>query len=149
MSGLMLVQKDTVFSGENWSVAEHFSENAADTPYIDRFGVTLWVQHDLRGSIPSGGNILCKEPSVVVIRVSYSRQTKVTYLQHIPNYIIYNIYPITDHVTAKHFINSILKNQFIFCKLCCQTNYLYCRRLQCDIVIHCHQYLITNMSWHQ
>ena len=44
------------------------------------FAVALWVEHNLRSSIPSCGNIFREEASVVVVWISNPRQTKVAYL---------------------------------------------------------------------
>jgi len=41
-------------------------------------GISLGVEHDLRGPVPPGGNILREETSVVMLRVCYPGQTKVT-----------------------------------------------------------------------
>ena len=42
------------------------------------FGIALGVEHDLRGSVPTCGHILSQESCVVVVRVCYSRQAKIT-----------------------------------------------------------------------
>lgn len=41
----------------------------------------LGVEHDLRCSVPTGGYILCKETSVIMVRISHTSQTKITDLQ--------------------------------------------------------------------
>ena len=41
-------------------------------------GISLGVEHDLRGPVPPCGNILREETSVVMLRVCYPGQTKVT-----------------------------------------------------------------------
>ena len=41
-------------------------------------GISLGVEHDLRGPVPPCGNILREETSVVMLRVCYPGQTTVT-----------------------------------------------------------------------
>ena len=43
-------------------------------------GVALGVQHDLRGAIPAGRDILRQEAPVVVLRVGDTGQTEIAYL---------------------------------------------------------------------
>lgn len=48
---------------------------------LTRLGVALAVEHDLRCSIPSGGDILGEEAGVIVLGVGHSRQAKVADLE--------------------------------------------------------------------
>lgn len=41
----------------------------------------LWVEHDLRGTVPARGHVLCEEPSVIMVRVGYTREPKITDLE--------------------------------------------------------------------
>lgn len=41
----------------------------------------LGVQHDLRRSVPTGGDVLRQEAGVIVVRVSHAGQTKIADLQ--------------------------------------------------------------------
>lgn len=41
----------------------------------------LGVEHDFRGSVPTGGDILCEEPRVIVVGISHTSQTKIADLQ--------------------------------------------------------------------
>ena len=66
-----------MFAGEDGPVGEHLCQDAAHRPNIDGFGVALGVEHDLRGAVPAGGHVLRQEAGVVVLRVRYTRQTKV------------------------------------------------------------------------
>ena len=47
-----------VLAGEDWSVGDHLSQDTADCPDIDGLVVSLGVDHDLRRSVPAGGNVL-------------------------------------------------------------------------------------------
>lgn len=58
-----------------------------------RLRVTLWVQHNLWGPIPAGGNILCQESSVVVVRVSNPCKSKITNLCPTGNHV-YHLYSL-------------------------------------------------------
>ena len=49
--------------------------------WLTGFGVAFRVEHDLGSTVPSCGHILCQKPCVVMIRVSYSSQTKITNLE--------------------------------------------------------------------
>lgn len=41
----------------------------------------LGVEHDLRRSVPTSGNVLRQESSVIVVGIRHTSQTKVTDLQ--------------------------------------------------------------------
>lgn len=66
---------------ENRTIAEHFSQNAADWPNVDRFRVALRVEHDFRRTIPSRRNVFRQESSVIVLRISNTCKTKITNLK--------------------------------------------------------------------
>ena len=73
--------KDTVFSGEDGSVAQHLGQDAADRPDVDGLCVPLGVKHDLWRPVPPRRNVLGQESCVVVLGIRYPCQTKVTDLQ--------------------------------------------------------------------
>lgn len=83
-----------MFAREYRSVTQHFSQNTADAPYIYRLSVALRVEHDLGGSVPPCSHILCQESSVVMIRIGYTCQTEITYLQN--QLTITTLYGSTD-----------------------------------------------------
>lgn len=89
----------TVLSRENWSIGEHLSQYAPKWPNVNCssnsflihklacstiltwFRVSFGVQHYFRCSVPASGYIFRKTPSVIILRISNSSQTKVTNLQ--------------------------------------------------------------------
>ena len=93
---------DTMLSREDGSIGEQLCQDTSNGPDINwereagssqatmtlllpssltGLGVALGVQHDLRSSVPPRGNVLSQEASVVMLRVCYSGQTKVTDLE--------------------------------------------------------------------
>ena len=48
---------------------------------LTSFSVASRVQHDFRGTVPSGGNILSQKSGVVPTRIRNPCQTKITYLK--------------------------------------------------------------------
>ena len=43
--------------GEYWPVGQHLSQDTTHGPDVDRLGVALGVEHDLRGAIPARGHV--------------------------------------------------------------------------------------------
>lgn len=56
-------------------------ENLKTLNILHCYSTRLWVEHDLRSSVPTSGNVLCEETSVIVVGISHTSQTKVTDLQ--------------------------------------------------------------------
>lgn len=77
---VQLVQ--VVLAREDGSIGEHLSQDAADRPHVNGLGIALGVEHDLGGAVPSCGNVLGEEPSVVMVWIGYSGQAKITDLRH-------------------------------------------------------------------
>ena len=71
----------TVFAGKDGSIGDHFGQNTADRPNVDRLGVPFAVQHDFRSAIPTRGHVLRQETRVIMVRVSDAGQTEITDLQ--------------------------------------------------------------------
>ena len=71
---------EIVLAGEDRSVADHLGENASDRPDVNRLGVALRVQHDLRRPVPPGGHVLGEEAGVIVGRVGDARKPEVANL---------------------------------------------------------------------
>ena len=69
-----------MFSWKYWPIGEHLSQNATYRPDVNGLCVALGIQHDLWGSVPPGSYVLRQEACVVVVRVSYPCQAKITYL---------------------------------------------------------------------
>ena len=59
----------------------HRPQRLDSSPSLTGLGIALGVQHDLWSPVPSCGNVLSQEASMVMLRVCYSGQTKVTDLE--------------------------------------------------------------------
>jgi len=62
------------------------------------FTVALWVEHYLRSSVPSCGNVLREEAGVVVVWISDPRQAKVTYLSPIQLQLVFHGKSISQEI---------------------------------------------------
>lgn len=78
---LMYELKDTMFSRKDGSVAQHLGQNATNRPDVNGLGVTLGIQHDLGGTVPSRCYVFRQETCVVVAGVSYPCKSKVADLR--------------------------------------------------------------------
>ena len=93
-----------MFSREDGSVRQHFSQDASNRPDVDRLCVALndyynvklfpfifvtsvlyksylRIKHNFGCSVPTSGDILCQETSMIVIRIGHSCKAKITNLQ--------------------------------------------------------------------
>ena len=71
----------TVLAREERLATQHLRQNAAHRPYVDRLGVFLKCQHDLRRTVPSGSHIFCHEARVVLLRRSRTSQAEIADFQ--------------------------------------------------------------------
>ena len=67
-----------VLAGEDRSVRNHLSQDAADGPDIDRLGIATRVQHDFGSTIPTCSDVFCQESAMIVCWVGNTSQTEVT-----------------------------------------------------------------------
>ena len=70
--------KDTMLSRKHRTVRYHLGKNASHRPDVNCLTVTFGIQHDFRGSVPSCGNIFSQESSMIMIRICYTCQPKIT-----------------------------------------------------------------------
>lgn len=62
------MEKLTILSWEERLSAEHLSENAAHTPYVNGLSIFLERQHDLRCTVPARSHVFRHESRVVFLR---------------------------------------------------------------------------------
>jgi len=67
-----------IFSGEERLSAQHFSQDATDTPDVNGPCVFLKGQHDLWSTVPTSSNIFRHEARVVFGRSGTTGKTKIT-----------------------------------------------------------------------
>jgi hypothetical protein len=71
----------TILSREQGFATQHLSQDTADGPHINSFGVLLESQHNLRGSVPTSRDIFGHEARIIFLGSSRASQTKIADLE--------------------------------------------------------------------
>ncbi len=71
----------TILSREQGFATQHLSQDTANRPHINSFGVFLESQHNLRSSVPTSCDVFRHEARVIFLGSSRASQTKIADLE--------------------------------------------------------------------